>query len=185
MSRIGPIRRSVARPARGVTVLVVLMLLVVMLLCGLSLARVTELTTVAAGNEASRQAAVQASEVGVNTAFSAVKALANEDADLGSWYRSTMQATDANGIPQVSFDLGSEVVVGRFSVRYVVERMCDSTPVTDTLRQCLVRQIPQTRSAKAGVEAIDPPNSRQFRVTVRVTEGHGTQTWVQALVART
>jgi Tfp pilus assembly protein PilX len=177
-------RRIRPRPDRGATVLIVLVLLVVVLLGGLSLARLTELTTLASGNEANRAAAIQASEVGVNTAFTALKGLAAEDVDAGGWYRATMQAQDANGIPVLAFDQAPELIVGRFSVRYAVERMCNVTPVTDTLRQCLVRQIPQARSARAGVEAIDPPNARQFRVTVRVTEAKGTQAWVQALLAK-
>ena len=57
------------RGQRGVTMLVVLVLLSVMLLGGMALARLTEVGTLASGNTAFREAAVQASEVGLNTVF--------------------------------------------------------------------------------------------------------------------
>jgi hypothetical protein len=70
------------------------------------------------------------------------------------------------------------------TVQYVAERACTTTPVTDALRQCLVKQVPQQASRDASREALAPPNSRQFRITVRVTGPKGTQTWVQSLVTR-
>jgi Tfp pilus assembly protein PilX len=173
-----------ARPARGTSTLVVLVVLTVMLLGSLALARITEVSTLATGNVASAEAAVQASEVGLNTAFAAARALTDEETSTGNWYYAAMQTTDSAGIPQVSFDSAPEVVVGSYSVRYVVERMCSVAPVVDTLSQCLVRQIPQIGSNREGVEQLDPPNSRQFRLTVRVTGPKSTQVWVQSMVTR-
>jgi type IV pilus assembly protein PilX len=169
---------------RGVTMLVVLVLLSVMLLGGLALARITEVGTLASGNTAFREASLQASEVGLNTAYLAVRGLADEDAAAGNWYFPTMQLTDAQGVPQVGFDAAPEVVVGPYSVRYVVERLCTVTPVTNALQQCLVRQAPQLESAKSDSESLDAPNSRQFRITVRVHGPKNTQTWIQSLVTK-
>ena len=174
------------RQQRGMTMLVVLVLLSVMLLGGLALARITETSTLASGNAAFREASLQASEVGLNTAYMATRgiAAASEDTNITGWYWSTMQTTSAEGIPAVDFDAAPEVVVGSYSARYVVERMCTSSPVTDTLRQCLVKQVPQIESARAGDESVDPPNSRQFRVTVRINGPKDTQTWTQLLVTK-
>jgi type IV pilus assembly protein PilX len=171
---------------RGVTMLVVLVLLSVMLLGGLALARITEIGTLASGNAAFREASLQASEVGLNTAYMAVRGIsgAAEETNVAGWYWSTIQATDAQGLPTMDFDAAPEVVVGSYSVRYVVERLCNTTPVTNTLQQCLVKQVPQTESSVAGRESIDPPNSRQFRVTVRVTGPKDTQAWIQSLVTK-
>jgi hypothetical protein len=47
-----------------------------------------------------------------------------------------------------------------------------------------VRQIPQLSSADATKEKLDPPNAKQFRVTIRVTGPKGTQTWVQSMVTK-
>lgn len=171
---------------RGIAMLVVLILLSVMLLGGLALARITETSTLAAGNSAYREASLQAAEVGLNTAYMATRAIAAtaEDDSIAGWYWSTMQAADAGGIPAVNFNAAPEVVVGSYSVRYVVERLCDTAVMTDAMRQCLVRQIVQQSSARAGEEAIDPPNSRQFRITVRVSGPKDTQTWAQMLVTK-
>lgn len=169
---------------QGVTMVVVLVLLTVMLLGGMALARMTEVGTLASGNAAFREASLQASEVGVNTAYAAVRALADENADAGSWYFATTQPQDANGVPTVDFDAAPEVVVGAYRVRYVVDRVCTGAlPVTEPLRQCLVKQVPQLESA-TNREKPDPPTARQFRITVRVTGPKDTQAWVQALITK-
>lgn len=167
------------------TILVVLVLLTVMLLGAVALARVTEIGTLATGNAAFREASIQASEVGLNTVYAQVRAIANEEADIGTWYRAQVQAADANGIPNMDFDAAPQVVVGAYTVSYVAERMCQGVlPVEDPLSQCLVKQEPVDASRKAGTEKLDPPNSKQFRVTVRVTGPKGTQTWVQSLITK-
>ena len=181
-ARRGPL--APRRAPRGVTILMVLLLMSVMVLGGMALARMTEIGTLATGNNATREASLQASEVGINTAFVAVRALASEEADSGNWYWATTQAADANGMPNVAWTTAPEVAVGPYSVRYVVERLCTVAPVTDTLRQCLVRQVPQQESARVGAEAVDPPNARQFRITVRVLGPKDAETWVQTLVTK-
>lgn len=174
-----------ARAQRGVTILVVLMLLAVMLLGGAALARLSEVGTLATGNVAFHEAAVQASEVGLNTAFAAVRALTNEDTAITTWYSPTEVAKDTSGLPTgIDWTTAPEVTVGPMSVRYVAERACTASPVTNVLRQCLVRQEPVEPTSKTDVDPIDPPNSRQFRITVRVSGPKGTQTFVQSLVTR-
>ena len=176
--------RHPRRARRGVTMLVVLILLSVMVLGGLAMARMTEIGTLASGNNAYREASLQASEVGINTAYLAVRNLGNEEVAAGTWYWPTTQAADVNGMPNVAWDNAPEVVVGSYRVRYVVERMCNVAPVTDTLRQCLVRQVPQPESARVGHEAVDPPNARQYRITVRILGPKDSETWVQTLATR-
>lgn len=169
---------------KGVTMIVVLVLMTVMLLGGIALARMTEVGTLASGNAAFREASLQASEVGVNTAYAAVVALANENTNAGSWYFASAQAQDANGVPAVDFDAAPEVLLGAYSVRYVVDRVCTGAlPVTDPLRQCLVKQVAQLESS-TDREKPDPPTARQYRITVRVNGPKGTQAWVQALVTK-
>ena len=109
---------------RGVTTLVVLLLMTVMLLAGLAMARIVESGVLVGGNVATREASIHASEVGWNTAYDAVKTLANENANLGSWYRATMQLADVDGIPNVDWSATPTVSVGRYTVTYAVERMC-------------------------------------------------------------
>ena len=64
------------------------------------------------------------------------------------------------------------------------DRLCSVAPVTDTPRQCLIKQVMQTESSREGAEPPDPANSRQFRVTVRVVGPKDTQVWTQALVTK-
>jgi type IV pilus assembly protein PilX len=177
-------KTGLSRIPRGMTMLLVLLLLSVMLIGGMALARITEIGSLAAGNSSYREASLQASEVGLNTAYAAVRAIVDEETSTAGWYWSTIQGADAAGIPNVNWNAAPEVMAGIYSVRYVVERMCNTTPVTSTLRQCLVRQAPQIDSSKFGQEPLDPPNSRQFRITVRVTGPKDTQTWVQSLVTK-
>jgi type IV pilus assembly protein PilX len=172
---------------RGVTVLVVLVLLMVMLLGGMALARMGEVGTLASGNAAYREAAVQASEVGINTAYVAVQGLANEETNSGSWYWAQAQTLDSTGMPTTAnWTSAPEVVVGNYSVRYVVERLCTGTlPIADPVRQCVnkIKKVPQSQSDN-GVEAPDPPTAKLYRVTVRVTGPRDTRTFVQSLLTR-
>ncbi len=171
---------------RGATLLVVLVLMTVMLLGALALARQVAVATTAAGNAAFRDASLQASEIGLNTAFNAVRNLpaGAEDADAGAWYWATVQPADANGLPQVNWDAAPEIAVDSYSVRYVVERVCTVAAVTDALRECLVKQVKVLGSARADDDPLEPPNSRQYRVTVRVVGPKGTTTFIQSLVTK-
>lgn len=171
---------------QGVTILIVLILMTVMLFGALALARMTEVGTLASGNAASRESSLQASEVGLNTAFAQVRGLVDENAAVGTWYAPTPRAIDPKtGLPIFDFDTAPSVNVGRFTAHYIADRMCVVADVKDALRDCLVR-IAQVGEASADVsrEKLEPPNSRQFRITVRVTEPRGTQTWVQSLLTK-
>jgi Tfp pilus assembly protein PilX len=171
-------------PAHGSTLFVVMILLVVMMLGGLAAARMTEVATLASGNSARRDAALQASEIGVNTAYAAVKALADTEASVAPWYYAVAQAQGADGLPTLNFDATPQIVVGAYTVNYVVERLCAGTlPLDDAMRQCLVKQVDVLASA-AGGEAVEPPMSAQFRITVRVSGPKNTRVWVQSLVTK-
>lgn len=178
------LRRLKRRAERGVTMLVVLILLTVMLLGGLALARMTEAGTLAGGNVAFHESALQASEIGLNTAFARVNALTNEEMSATNWYSPVQLGKDSNGVPTVDWSAAPSITVGANTVRYVVERACTAAHVDYPLRECLVKQIPQPKSRVAGVEELDPPNSKQFRITVRVEGPKGTVVVVQSLVTK-
>lgn len=184
------------RREQGVSLIVVLVLLLVMLLGGLSMARMSEVGTLVAGNIAFKERALQASEVGINTAFAQVSAMVNTDADAGNWYAAQLRATDADGVPlNVDWANAPEVRVGtnnEFSVRYFVDRQCSTTAITEPQRQCLLRQADAPQSAGTCKQedcSYDPPAGRQFRITTRVTflgrDGRDdVTTFVQALVTK-
>ena len=172
------------KPQRGITTLMVLIMLTVMLMGGLALARLTETSVLSAGNATGKDASLHASEIGWNTAFSAVKALTNDDLNAGTWYWSTMQAVDSHGIPVLAWDNTPEVAVGRYRVHYAVERMCNITPVTMASRQCLVKLTDVMEDRRSDAMEYAPKTARQFRITVRISDARGTQTWVQSLVTK-
>jgi type IV pilus assembly protein PilX len=175
---------------RGVSMLVVLVLLIVMLLGGLTFTRMTQVTTLAGGNAAFRAAAVQASDVGLDQAFAQVRGITAPETAVSGWYFPTIQAdTNNDNIPDTAdFDQGQAVTVGQYTVNYVVERMCDTAIVSDPSRQCLVKRIAPSSEGKGSrsedKEALDPPTATQYRVTMRVTGPKSTQTFVQTLITK-
>ncbi|EHR73294.1 hypothetical protein BurJ1DRAFT_4506 [Burkholderiales bacterium JOSHI_001] len=178
------------RSQSGLTVVVVLVLLSVMLVGALSLARMSEIGTLAAGNVANKESSLLASEAGLTAAFNAVKLLNDNDAknDAGGWYYATQQAVTANGLPKVNFTAAPSFKVNdRYTVRYVVDRMCSvkEVPAGEVLRHCLVRYANQNNGNKVDDQPKpEPAAAIQYRVTVRVTDEKGGQTWVQSLVTR-
>lgn len=191
-----PRRAARAASQRGATLVVVLVLLLVMLLGGLAMARVGEVGTLVAGNIGFKERALQAAEVGINTAMADVVAMVDDNTDTG-WYAAQRRATDGDGLPTgVSWDSMPERQVGsgnQFSVRWFVDRQCMQAAVTDPARQCLLRQTNAPSSGTVGKCDddcdIDPPSGKQFRITVRVTaigrDGRGDMTtFVQSLVTK-
>ena len=185
------IRRGHAVPRasqRGMTMLVVLVLMTVMLLGGLGLARITEGSTLVSGNVATKEASLQAAEIGWNTAYAQVKALADDSANTGGWYWATMQPTDATtGLPTtIDFDATPSVAggVGRYTVNYAVDRLCTQAVVSANGRECLVKQADVMEGRDADTPDYQPQSARQYRITVRVTDERGTQTWTQSLVTK-
>ena len=170
---------------RGMSILLVLVVMVAALLGGLALARVSETGALVAGGVADKDAALHASEIGINAAYARVLALAAEDADADGWYFSAVRAPGADGAPSgLDWSAAPEISTGRFSVRYVVERLCSAAVATDPARQCVLSPAHPMQSAKAGSEALDVPAGKQYRITVRVTGPRMTLTVVQALVTK-
>lgn len=172
---------------RGVTVLVVLILLSVLLLGGLSLARMTGAGTLVAGNVMLKEQALQASEIGINTAYAAVQALTTSQLgdDTGGWYFAAERAPDADGLPTgVDWDGAAAATLngsGGYTVRYVVERVCATAAPADIPSECLLKLVDIPVKDASG---LTPPMAQQFRVTVRVTGPKDTRTYVQALITR-
>jgi Tfp pilus assembly protein PilX len=187
MTRRVPARRRLD-VQRGVTILVVVVLLAVMLLGALALARMTEAGTLAAGNTTYRETSLQASELGLNAAFNRIKSLppADENVNDGNWYWAQVQPQDSKGIPLLDFETAPQINVGAYTVSYVVERVCSVAAVTEPMRECLVKSVKVPSSAVDSDDRLDPPNSRQYRATVRVTGPLKSQTtvFIQSLMTK-
>jgi hypothetical protein len=188
MKRLTHIRRR----QRGTSLLIVLVLLSVMLLGGMTMARLSETSTLVAGNMTNTDLSVQASEIGINTAVANLAAVANYEVDTtdGSgkvWYQAKMLTSDAVDQPSSFWSSRPEVTVGKggqFSVRYFVERLCEVTPVTDPQSQCLLRRKPADVVGATGDPEPNPPAYRQYRITVRVEAPKNGVTFFQSVATR-
>ena len=170
---------------RGVTMVVVLVLLSVMLLGGLALARMSSVGTSVAGNVSFKERALHVAEIGTNTAYATVSASGfPESPSQPGWYYDTAQAQDDQGLPRVDLEAGRQIAAGGYDVRYVVERLCAVSAVTDTMQQCLLRQLDQNQVPQDATpgQKVDQPGGKQYRITVRVTGPQGTRSVVQSLV---
>ena len=178
-----------AHRQRGASLIVVLILLAVMLLAGLSMARVGADATLIAGNTAYRDGALQASEVGLSDAFAQIQTLDGEDTDqVAAGYFASRRTDDGAGLPTgIDWAAMPSTTVDPYTVRRVVERLCTGPlPVVDAARQCVVKPGASglESSSKAGADGFESPLGKQFRVTVNVTGPKNTQVFVQDAVIR-
>ena len=167
---------------QGASLLLVLVLLTVMLLGIVTIARRGEANVLVNGTVANKDAALQASEVGVSEAYASLHALTTPDTADPSWYYPTKQVDDTAGLPTgITWSNMKTVSVGAYTVRYLVERLCTVSPVTDIANQCSIKTAYNGDSSKAGTEALLSVPGVQYRITVNVTGPKNINTLVQAL----
>jgi Tfp pilus assembly protein PilX len=187
--------RHALGPQRGLTMLLVMLLMTAMLLGALAFARVTEVGALVGNNLATKDSSFHAAEVGRAEAFAQLQALAglnSLDLDSGGWYWATRRPTDtATGLlTGAAFAAPKQVDgnVGRFTVHYVVDRLCEVNAVKDSSVECMVLLQPPNAQTGDAPDMRFPPaeymklGARQYRITVRVTDARNTQTWTQTLV---
>lgn len=171
---------------QGSSLLIVLVLLTALLLGSLSLARVTDTSTLVSGNLSYKASALQASEVGISEAFAALQTMtASEEANHSGWYFATVSPVDAAGLPTgINWDAARKVQVGAFEASYIVERLCNTAPATDPDNECFQERVTASGSAKAGQEQMEAAAVKQYRMTVSVKGPKGTRTFVQSVATR-
>ena len=179
------VRHPAAHGQRGAALLVTLIVMALMVLGVLSFTRSADTANLIAGNTAFKQAATQAAELGLLAAGNDIDSLANPDVDVAGRYFATQQFVAAE-IPPPGFNWAAapEQVVGGFSVRRIVERMCDTTPVTDPIAQCSGRTAPAQGSQKAGAPTLQGQPAIYYRATVRVTGPRNSESLIQAAFSR-
>ena len=69
-------------------------------------------------------------------------------------------------------------------MNYAVDRLCTQAVVSANGRECLVKQADVMEGRDADTPDYQPQSARQYRITVRVTDERGTQTWTQSLVTK-
>lgn len=182
---------------RGVSLFIALIALVALSIAGIALVRAIDSTNVIAGNLAFRQAALHATDVGVETAFNALSSItgasleANTPSSCASngscTYWATMQATDTRGVPSTInwSNVGSTTVDSNYTVKYVIDRLCSGAlPITDINSSCYITTASGTGSQKAGMPSFSSAQQVYYRVTVRVDGPRNTNSIVQVLLAK-
>ena len=170
---------------RGMSLLMVLVVLGISLVGSLALLRSTEVSALVAGNVSFREAATQATDIGISQGAKALEATTNFDANVANVYFATRQPEDASGLPtSVNWGTVPTSTVGYYQVQHVVERLCQVTPVVDPAANCMVRDGEAPGSSKAGSLVYKSPASIYYRITVRVMGPKQTAAFVQALVVK-
>jgi type IV pilus assembly protein PilX len=172
---------------RGVTLAVSLIVLVALTVAGIALVRSVDTGNVIAGNFAFRQAALQATDAGIEAAFSQLPGIISTSLEtpIANQYYPLMQPLDEDGIPTtVNWSAVPSRELSGYTVRYVIERLCSgSLPVTDIQNNCVVDQAPNSGSKKQGSPVFSAANMVNYRVTVRVEGPRNTLSLTQAILA--
>lgn len=170
---------------RGVTLVIVLVVVGLLLVANLALIRSMQTANRATSNKAFKQGATQAGEVALADAEAFVAALTTPDTAVTNKYAPTLQTMDANEMP-TTFNWASITAeqVGNYQIRWVVERMCNVTPVTDAAYQCLSTSLTPAGSQKAGSPSYQGQTAVYYRITAKVTGPRNTESYVQSAVLK-
>ena len=178
-------RQPAARAQRGASLIIVVILLVVLMISALALVRSSETVGAVAGNVAFKQAATEASDVGIAEASGWLTGLTNTELAAAGKYYAARQNVDGYGLPVIDWGPVPERSVNAFKVQYVVERMCQGPlPVTSVKTQCLTGQDQTSGSKKVGSPSYSGSTAVFYRVTVRVKGPRNSESFVQSLLSK-
>jgi hypothetical protein len=169
----------------GMSLVIVLVALAMLLVGSVALLRSSEVSSLVAGNVSFKEAATQATDLGISSAAKTLSAITALDNNVLNSYFATRQVEDAYGLPStVNWANVPTSTVGNYGVQYIIERLCTVTPVTDPSASCMVRDQAAPGSNKAGSLVYNNPASVYYRITVLVTGPKNATSFVQALVVR-
>lgn len=182
---------------RGVSLIIALIALVALTFAGLALIRAVDTSNVISGNLSFREASLQATDVGVETAFTALGTIATTSPDANypagcaagacNYYPTVQTAVNAAGIPTVIdwSAVPSATIDSSYAAQYVIDRLCDGpTPVTDIAAKCMNLTGTSVGSKKAGAVSFTSASQVYYRVIVRVAGPRNSVSMVQVVFAR-
>lgn len=197
-----------AAQQRGVVLFVALIALVAMTLAAIALVRSVDTANVISGNLAFRQGGIQASDVGVEAAVTALPTIisttleTNVTATTGSyWYYASRRKENSLGLPTVteytpSATAGAAInwanvpnastTTNGYIVKVVIDRLCQGpAPVTDIQLNCMADMpVGGGGSKKAGVTVFSGSQQVYYRATVQVSGPRNTLSYIQTVLAR-
>jgi Tfp pilus assembly protein PilX len=184
-------------PARGASMLIALIALVVLLIGAVAMVRAFSASSLIAGNLAFRRDLTNQGERAVVAARSLFTAgalnseAARQTTLTGSNYSAQRLDSNAAGIPLVlvkdSLFTSSGMTAGNdivdtstgVSIRYVIDRQCTATGAFSD-SACVTAQGSQDAGGTNWLKKPGGSLRPVYRVTVRVTGPHNTQTYLQA-----
>ena len=187
---------ALALKQRGAALFIALIALVSMTLAGIALVRSVDTSNLIAGNLAFRQAALHASDVGIEKAFDALGTIVTTSLDANypggcsagaCNYYPVLQATDTKGVPTVIIwaSVPSTTINADYNVKYVIDRLCQGpAPVTDIAGKCYADAKTGGGTKKSGGVVFSGAQSVYYRVTVRVEGPRNTTSMAQAIFSR-
>jgi len=175
-----------AHRQRGVSLLLVLVVLGVLLLAGAALLRNTETAALIAGNITFKQAALQAADIAVNQAVADLAGRTDLETTVPGVYMASRLATDGTGLPQgVDWSGVQSRTVGTLQLQWVVDRLCEPPlPVANPIAQCQINSLATTGSNKVGSPDYRSTTTYFYRVTVRARGPKNAESFVQSVVSR-
>lgn len=178
-----------AAKQQGVVLFVALIVLVIMTMAGIALVRSVDTDNLIAGNLAFKQSTIQASDLGVEAALTAIPTL-NREANAAYKYYATKQA-DGFYSAWTSANWTNAYTAGGtpsgYTVRYVIDRFCDGTiPVTDIQGNCYATTAATGgNSLRMGAPKFTTTNQVYYRATIRVEGPHNSITYAEAILTAT
>lgn len=195
---------------KGMVLFIALIVLVAMTLAGIALVRSVDTANVIAGNLAFKQATLQAADLGVEAAVTALPTIIAGSVDTNLtpaasstnpnyWYYASRRETDAYGVPTqkesgaagaaAAIDWSQVPIVQTLSgnsVQIVIDRLCRGpTPVADLLASCFAESgVGGSGSQKAGASIFSATSIVYYRLTARVAGPRNTVSMVQAILSR-
>lgn len=205
-----PPRANAAANQQGMVLFIALIVLVAMTLAGIALVRSVDTANVIAGNLAFKQATLQAADLGVEAAVTALPTIIAGSVDTNLtpaasstnpnyWYYASRRETDTYGVPTqkqygaagaaAAIDWSQVPIVQTVSgnsVRIVIDRLCNGTPpITDLLANCFADPgAGGSGSQKAGATVFSATPTVYYRLTARVAGPRNTVSMVQAILSR-
>lgn len=183
---------------RGSALFIALIALVTMTLAGIALVRSVDTANLMAGNFAFRQATLQASDVGVETAVSALNIIVTTSLDanwpapcaVGACNYYPTQQPDTNGVPNVIGNWATVPAITPpispdYEVKYVIDRLCQGTPpITNVAGDCYAFAPAPNCSKNSGAICFSSSQTVYYRVTVHVKGPRNTVSMAQVVLNR-
>lgn len=181
---MGQLKRNQA----GVVLFMALIALVVITLAGIALVRSVTTGNLIAENRAYRLASVQASDTGVEAAYSLLGSTisASPDTAIANTYFPVMQAPQADGTPVANWAVIPTTTIQGYGVQFVVERLCTSgtLPITNVAGSCMTSTgAAQNNSKRSGRPALSSGASVYYRISVRVSGPKNTTSIIRSIAS--